>query len=173
MHNVRVDQITSAAKQAEGDPANAQVDFIFEGDWRIDNDQNQFGGSVGFPQGDILLETDFPGFLGGEGRAPSPLAYCFYGAMSCYGSTFATQAAMAGVELEELRISLKLGVDFRSALGLGDFKPMTEFRFEVKVKSTASEEDIQRVKKLTDERCPAIWAMQNSVPFTTTATRDA
>ena len=34
-------------------------------------------------------------------------------------------------------------------------------------------EDIQKVKELTDERCPAIWAMENPVPFTTTATKSS
>ena len=49
---------------------------------------------------------------------------------------------------------------------------MKGFNFEVFVKSNASDEDIQKIKKLTDERCPAIWAMQNPVPFTTSATKD-
>ena len=119
----------------------------------------------------MTLNAEFPPLLGGEGRATSALTYCFYGAMSCYGSTFATQAAMAGVRLDAMTISLKLGVDFRSALGVGDFPPMTGFKFNVKVKSDASDVDIQKVKELTDERCPAIWAMQNPVPFTTAAAK--
>ena len=48
---------------------------------------------------------------------------------------------------------------------------MTGFEFNVKIKSDASDVDIQRVKELTDERCPAIWAMQNPVPFTTDAAK--
>ena len=43
--------------------------------------------------------------------------------------------------------------------------------FDVQVKSSASDEDVQNVKQLTDERCPAIWAMQNPVPFTTSAVK--
>ena len=50
---------------------------------------------------------------------------------------------------------------------------MKGFNFEVFVKSSASNEDIQKVKELTDERCPAIWAMENNVPFTTTATKSS
>ena len=33
------------------------------------------------------------------------------------------------------------------------------------------DEEVQKIKQLTDERCPAIWAMQNPVPFTTLATK--
>ena len=158
-------------EQCQEDASAAQLDFNFEGTWCTNSDQVQFSGDVQFPQGELTLNADFPPFLGGEGRAPSALTYCFYGAMSCYGSTFATQAAMAGVTLDAMTISLKLGVDFRTALGVGDLPPMTGFEFNVKVKSDASDVDIQRVKELTDERCPAIWAMQNPVPFTTAAAK--
>ena len=171
MHNVRIKQINTMVEQCQDDASAAQLDFNFEGTWRTNSDQVQFSGDVQFPQGELTLNADFPPFLGGEGRAPSALTYCFYGAMSCYGSTFATQAAMAGVRLGAMTISLKLGVDFRTALGVGDFPPMTGFKFNVKVKSDASDVDIQKVKELTDERCPAIWAMQNTVPFTTAATK--
>jgi len=80
---------------------------------------------------------------------------------------------MAGVEINQMKITLSLGIDFRSALGVGSFPPMKGFNFEVFVKSSASNEDIQKVKELTDERCPAIWAMENPVPFTTTATKSS
>ena len=173
MHNVRVEKINEVAKQSESDPSLAQIDFNLAGCWNIENDNVQFTGDVMFPTGELTLEADFPAFLGGEGRAPSALTYCFYGAMSCYGSTFATQAAMAGVEINQMKITLSLGIDFRSALGVGSFPPMKGFNFEVFVKSSASNEDIQKVKELTDERCPAIWAMENPVPFTTTATKSS
>ena len=125
--------------------------------------------AVKFPRGEITFQADFPAFLGGDGRAPTPLAYCFYGAMCCYGTTFATQAAMAGVEISGLKITLNLAVDFRAALGLGEFPPLDEFVFDVYVETNASAEDGQRVKELADSRCPAIWAMTNRVPYRTSA----
>ncbi len=171
MHNVRVEQITTTAEKAKQDASAAVVKINIKGDWRVDESQKQFAGLVTFPQGEFLLEADFPPFLGGAGRAPSPLAYCFYGAMSCYGSTFASQAAMAGVEIEQMHITLSLQVDFRTALGVGEFTPLSEFKFEVQVKSPATDEEIEKVKRLTDERCPAIWAMKNPVPYSTSARR--
>jgi uncharacterized OsmC-like protein len=89
--------------------------------------------------------------------------------MCCYGATFATQAAMAGVHLKSLQISLALSVDFRAALGLGDVPPLSSFDFQVEVETDASDDDVQRVKTLADERCPAIWAMQNPVAYSTEA----
>jgi uncharacterized OsmC-like protein len=169
MHNVRLDQIEATKAAAAQDPVAAIMDVNLEGEWRTDDGLPQFGGVVKFPQGEVMFEADFPPFLGGEGRAPTPLAYCFYGAMCCYGATFATQAAMAGVELRGLRIGLGLTVDFHAALGLDDVPPLSPFRFEVDVETDASDDDVQRVKRLADERCPAIWAMSNPVEYSTAA----
>ncbi len=52
----------------------------------------------------------------------------------------------------------------KDPLGLGDFDPMSEFTFNLDVKPTASDEAVAEVRKLTNERCPAIWAMNNPVP---------
>ena len=171
MHNVRLSNIQKKYSECKESSEAATVQFNLQGEWRTSSDDKQFGGTLLFPQGELNLEADFPPFLGGEGRAPSALAYCFYGAMSCYGSTFATQAAMAGLEIETLKINLNLSVDFRCALGIGSFPPLKGFEFKVNIQSGASNDDIQKIKKLTDERCPAIWAMQNPVPFTTTAVK--
>jgi uncharacterized OsmC-like protein len=118
-----------------------------------------------------VFEADFPAFLSGEGRAPSPLIYCFWGALSCYASTFAMQAAMAGIEIRSLRSRLRLNVDFRGALGVADVLPLDTFRFEIEVETEASDADVARVKLLADERCPAIWAMDHQVPHTTDVRR--
>lgn len=171
MHNVRVDKIKEKASQCLESDQAAIIEFNLEGEWNSNADKKQFAGNLSFPQGELLVEADFPSFLGGEGRAPSALAYCFYGAMSCYGSTFATQAAMAGIELDEMKITLTLKVDFRTALGVGSFPPLTGFEFNVTVKSKSPKEAIQKIKTLTDERCPALWAMKNPVPFTTNAVK--
>jgi uncharacterized OsmC-like protein len=167
-----VHALEATARAAKEDSKAAILEVALDGEWRADGARPQFGGTVRFPRGEVLLEADFPPFLGGEGRAPTPLAYCFYGAMCCYGATFATQAAMAGVPLQGLRIRLALTVDFRTALGLGEFPPLSAFRFDLDVETDASEDDVQAVKRLADERCPAIWAMQNPVPFSITARKE-
>ena len=171
MHNVRVNQIEATAEAARLDPAAARLTVNLRGEWRMASEQPQFAGLVSFPAGEITFEADFPAFLGGEGRAPTPLAYCFYGAMCCYGATFATQAATQGVELRALRIGLALEVDFRAALGIADVPPLSEFRFDVEVETDADDVAVQAVKRLADERCPAIWAMSNPVSYSTTARR--
>ncbi|MFQ5966223.1 MAG: hypothetical protein ACE5MI_01280 [Acidimicrobiia bacterium] len=100
MHNVDTSAIAASAEAAPSDPSEAELAVHLEGTWNVDASEVQFQGDIDFPEGQVTLTADFPPFLGGRGRAPTPLAYCFYGAMCCYGSTFATQAAMAGVPIE-------------------------------------------------------------------------
>jgi len=171
MHNVRLDNALQTAEKAKADPSAAQLKIDLVGDWRVDNTKPQFGGAVKFAKGETLFEADFPPFLSGDGRAPSPLIYCFWGALSCYASTFAMQAAMAGIEIKALRSRLRLTVDFRGALGVAEVEPLDMFRFEIDVQTDASDVDIARVKQLADERCPAIWAMDHQVPHTTDVRR--
>jgi uncharacterized OsmC-like protein len=163
-HNVRVDAAAATAERARSDPSAAQLAVDLSGEWRTDAAQAQFGGRVKFPKGETVLEADFPPFLSGEGRAPSPLLYCFYGALSCYASTYAMQAAIAGVPIERLTARLRLTVDFRAALGVADVPPLDAFRFELEVTSPASDEELERIRALADARCPAIWAMDHQVP---------
>ena len=171
MHNVRVDNAQRTAEKAGTDPAAAQLKVDLSGDWRVDETKPQFGGTVKFAKGETVFEADFPAFLSGDGRAPSPLIYCFWGALSCYASTFAMQAAMAGVEIRALRSRLRLTVDFRAALDVADVEPLDTFRFGIDVETGASDAEIARVKRLADERCPAIWAMDHKVPHTTEVRR--
>jgi len=167
MHNVRVDNALATAEKSKTDPTAAQLQVDLAGEWRGDEARAQFGGPVKYAKGETVFEADFPPFLSGDGRAPSPLIYCFWGALSCYASTYAMQAAMAGVAIRGLRARLRLTVDFRGALGVAEVDPLDRFMFEVEVDTDASADDVARVKQLSDERCPAIWAMDHQVPYTT------
>ena len=170
-HNVRVDAARATAERARTDPSAAQLAVDLRGEWRVDAGLPQFGATVKFAKGETTLEADFPAFLSGDGRAPSPLIYCFYGALSCYASTYAMQAAMAGVAIDGLTARLRLTVDFRGALAVADVVPMDQFRFELEVRSPASDADLDRVKALASARCPAIWAMDHQVPYEITVRR--
>lgn len=169
MHNVRVDNARATAEKAKTDPSAAQLKADLTGEWRTDETKAQFGGTVKFPKGETVFEADFPAFLSGDGRAPSPLIYCFWGALSCYASTYAMQAAMAGVAIRSLRARIRVGVDFRGALGVAEVAPFDKFELEVDVETDAPEADVARVKRLADERCPAIWAMDHNIPYSTAA----
>ncbi len=78
---------------------------------------------------------------------------------------------MVGMKIKSLRARLRLQVDFRPALGVAEVPPLNAFAFELDVATDASEDEVARVKRLADERCPAIWAMDNRVAHTTEVRR--
>ncbi len=65
--------------------------------------QPRFSARVTFEGDEMTLEADQPTGQGGGGSRPGPMLYCLYGLASCYAATFATVAAMMGVELKALR----------------------------------------------------------------------
>jgi len=167
MFNVQMDKIQESIKKAETDPTAVQVQMNLEGSWRMDETQPQFGGKVKLPSGEeVLFESDFPPFLGGRGMKPSPLQYCFWGGMACYASTFMLVAVAEKVEIKNFTIKTTGLVDFHQALGLGDAPPIQGLTWEVQVETDASQEELDRLNELAEERCPASWMLKNIVPFT-------
>ena len=59
MHNVRVDQINTKRKECIVDIQAGNVEFNLEGEWRVLNEQTQFGGNISFPKSIFRLEKGF------------------------------------------------------------------------------------------------------------------
>jgi uncharacterized OsmC-like protein len=166
MKNIRIEDVRAAVKKAETDPKAVQVPFDIIGEWRTDESLPQFGGKVKLSTGeDVLFESDFPPWLGGQGRKPSPLAYCFWGGMACFASTFALTAASEGIEVRNFSVRSSGLIDFHQGLGIGNQPPISGLRWEVRVESEASQEDLERLLSLAEERCPASWMLKNVVPL--------
>ena len=168
MKNVRMEPLGKTIQMAKADPSALEIRLNLEGEWRMDESLPQFGGAIKLPSGEtVMLESDFPPFLGGAGRNPSPLQYCFWGGMACFGSILAVIAAQEKIEIESLRIRTKGTIDFSQPLGLSQNPPIHGLTWEVMIKSSASEDTLDRLVELAEERCPASWMMRNIVPLKT------
>jgi hypothetical protein len=111
-HNVRIDNARQTAEKAKTDSSAAQLKIDLVGDWRVDETKAQLGSIVRFAGGERFSKRT-PRRSGAEdGRAPSPLIYCFWGALSCYASRSPCRAAMNGMEITALRARVRLNVDF-------------------------------------------------------------
>jgi uncharacterized OsmC-like protein len=107
-----------------------------------------------------------PTSLGGWGSAPGPLHYCLYGLASCYAFTFAALAAMEGVALRKLEVETEGHIDVSKVFGLSDDPIVEEVRWRVVVDSDADDQTIERLKKLAQERCPAVYCLMNPIKLT-------
>lgn len=105
--------------------------------------------------------------MGGNGAAPNPLAYCFWGGLACYAMTYAIEAARERVPLTALRGTVTTEVDQTRALGVTDHPPVEQITWELDVEADASAEVIERLKTQADQRCPGVYCITNPIPLTT------
>src|SRR5262245_12320590 len=87
------------------------------------------------------VATDMPGPLGGEGSAPSP-GWLFRASLaSCSASAIAMRAAMHGIELRELEVSVQGEFDARGATGIdGISMALSQMRMSVRISAANAPE---------------------------------
>lgn len=167
MHRVNVAAVEETAARAEIDPELSRQPLMLSGDWQIEGDGPQFHGSIPYPKGEVEFLCDFPPHMGGNGTAPNPLAYCFWGGLACYAMTFAVEAAREGVELQGLRATVVAEVDQTRALGLSDRPPVEQLVWTLEVQADTDRTTLDRLKERADERCPGVYCLRNPVSLET------
>jgi len=166
INNIDVGRVQAFEAQIQNDPSLARRTQVIEGEWVLEEGTTQFKSVINFEGGQATFEVDNPTFMGGGGNLPGPMHYCFFGLASCYTGTFATMAAMLGVELKKLSTRVEADVNFSRVFGLSNDPVMEEVRVTLQVESDAPEEKILESEKLALERCPVVFTLRNPVKLT-------
>ncbi|MEK6538286.1 MAG: OsmC family protein [Nitrospirota bacterium] len=166
INNVDLGKVMEFGEQIKNDPDKAKRTQVIEGEWLINEGAAQFRSAIKFEGGETVFEVDSPTFMGGGGKFPGPMHYCFYGLASCYTATFATMAAMLGIELKKLTTRVEADVNFSRVFGLGDQPVMEEVRVILNVISDAPEDKIREAEELAIQRCPVVFTLKNPVKLT-------
>lgn len=165
-NNVDVDRLQATFADVQKDLSKAKKVNKIEGEWNLGQGP-QFRATVSFENGKMTLEADQPGFLGGGGTQPGPMIYCLYGSASCYAATFATMAALEGIDLKKLRVVAESSIDFSKVLGLTNNPIAEKVRFTLFVESDAPQAKIREIEELSRQRCPAVYCLTNPIPLET------
>lgn len=163
INNVDLDKVKSFGEQLQIDPTKARKTQVIEGEWLFKEGRAQFRSSINFEGGQATFESDNPTFMGGGGKFPGPMHYCFFGLASCYTGTFATMAAILGIELKGLTTRVEANLNFSQVFGAGDQPIMEEVRITLHVISNAPEEKIKEAEALALQRCPVVFTLRNPV----------
>lgn len=163
---VRQTMATIQANRAAGKKTNR-----VEGVWNLEAGQPQFTARLMYEDGQMAVEAEQPTDQGGGGTRPGPMLYCLYGIASCYAATFATTAAMMGVELKKLEVAAESDVDFAPVFGLSEEPIIEGVRITLSVESQASEAKIAEIEALATQRCPGVFCMANAIPVQTRVQR--
>ncbi len=166
INNVDINKVKEFGEQLKKDPSKARKTQVIEGEWLVKEGGAQFRSNIKFEGGETTFEVDSPTFMGGGGKLPGPMHYCFYGLASCYTATFATMAAMLGIELKKLTTRVEADVNFSRVFDISDAPVMEEVRVTLNVISDAPEAKIKEAEELAIQRCPVVFTLNNPVKLT-------
>ena len=164
MNNVNVKEIERSVAAIKEDAAEAKKTKSVSGSWVFEEGRPQFTSTLEFAKGNIVLKSELPPFAGGWGTSPDPVQYCLYGLAACFGATFAATAAGEGVELKKLEVKAENWMDLRKQMGLTEDKIIEKVKFTVRAQG-ASEEVLERILKLAEERCPGAECLTQKIPL--------
>ena len=124
------------------------------------------------PSGEAIT-TDMVRSVGGTASAPSPGWFLRAAEASCVATLIAMRAAMLGITLSGVEVTVDSESDDRGLLGLDDGVPAGPLSGRVAVRITASGVDPATLEEIAHwgvEHCPVCDALERSVPITTEVT---
>ena len=121
------------------------------------------------PSGESL-STDMVPSVGGTASAPSPGWLLRAAEASCVATLIAMRAAVLGITLETLEVTVDSESDDRGLLGIDESVPAGPLSGRVAVRLTAAGVDpaaLEEMARWGVKHCPVCDALERAVPITT------
>ena len=163
VNRINLEAFDKTIEKAKKDSESALKTLKVEGRWRLGEKGPQFESELKYENGRVILYADEPSFLGGGGTSVNPIQYCLFGIASCFAATFAKWAAIEGVELEELTVTVKADLDMSISFGVADNPILNKMTLSVNAKTEASDEEVDKIRQITVKRCPAYYCLTEAV----------
>jgi len=164
MNNVNLESIERFVETIQTNPKEAKKHKEVTGSWVFEEGEPQFTATLEYPKGKAVLNVELPPFAGGWGTSPDPIQYCLYGLGACFAVTFAATAANQGVVLTRLQVTAENWMDLRKQMGVAGDNIIEKVKFTVNA-AGASHDVLQKILKLTVERCPGTECITRNIPF--------
>lgn len=164
MNNVNINEMIKFAELISKDPSQAKKNKKVTGSWVFDEGKPQFASNIEFNKGKVALNCELPPFAGGYGTSPDPIQYCLYGLAACFAVTFAASATKEGINLTKLEVTAENWMDLRKQMGISKDNIIQKVKFTVHAEGTPKE-DLMKVLKLAEERCPGTECVVRSIPL--------
>ena len=112
------------------------------------------------------LTVDEPAELGGTDKGPNPIELILASLGTCQEITYRAYAAALGIPLESVSVKLEGDIDLRGFFAVDDnVRPGYEtIRGTVELTSSASDEQLQNLRKIVDAHCPVLDILTKPVP---------
>jgi uncharacterized OsmC-like protein len=119
---------------------------------------------------DERIRTDMVASVGGTGTAPSPGWLLRAAEASCVATLVAMRAAMLGVTLTSVEVTVDSESDDRGLLGMDDAVPAGPLSGRVAVRIAADDADaatLEGIARWGVKHCPVCDAIERTVPIET------
>jgi uncharacterized OsmC-like protein len=112
------------------------------------------------------ITVDEPVSLGGTDAGPNPVELVIAALASCQEITYRAYAEALGIPLESVSVNVEGELDLRGfyAVEEGVRAGYQGIRVSVNLKSSASEEDLLKLKEIVDAHCPVLDILTNPTP---------
>jgi uncharacterized OsmC-like protein len=112
------------------------------------------------------LTVDEPESLGGTDAGPNPAELVLAALAACQEVTYRAYAEALGIPLESVSVKVEGDIDLRGFFGVNDsVRPgFQNVRGTVRLKSSAGDTDLARLKAIVDAHCPVLDVLQSGVP---------
>lgn len=116
---------------------------------------------------DFTISVDKPLELCGTNQYASPVEYLVAALNSCMIVGYTACCALAGIQLEELRIETEGDIDLRGFLGISpDVKPgYDQLRYTVHLKGNGTPEQFERIHRTVMATSPNYFNVRNPIPL--------
>lgn len=121
--------------------------------------------------GEVMLRSfafrsDWPRQGGGTDSGPTPGELVLAALGGCLASAYASRAAAAGVDIDELEVALEAEVDLRGRFELGPVRPgLGGIKATVMVRSPATDETLDTLGEAARSTSPVYDTLANPVPI--------
>ena len=103
--------------------------------------------------------------MGGTDQGPRPSEYVLAALAACHEVTYRLYADALGIPLEEVSVSVTGHSDARGFFGIDDSvrAGFSHITGEIKVQSSASDQELERLREAVNQHCPVLDDLRNPV----------
>lgn len=174
LNGLNVDRLGDTIGVIQESPTIAKFKFRAQNKW-IDGGHNRttIKDFYGAGQEDtsrtepFIFDADEPDVLLGENQGANPVEYALTGLASCMMTALVYHATAQGIQLDEVEAKLEGDLDVQGFLGLDESvrNGYENVCVSFKVKGDASEERLEELVQIAQQRSPVFDIFTNSVPI--------
>lgn len=172
VNGVDVAQLFETIDAIKEKPDVAKFNFRINNKW-INGGQNRttikdfYGACEAHPHSEaFVLDADEPPVLLGADQGANPVEFALHALAACLTTTLIYHAAAQGIKIDSLESTLEGDLDLHGFLGLSDSvrNGYEGIQVTFKVEGDATEEQLEELCQLAQQRSPVFDIVSNPVP---------